>query len=260
MSELQFGLQLYSVRDRCQDKDDMLACLKELKAVGYNVVQLAGHSADITPEMIKAMMDESGLNAISIHGSYDRLKDDFDAYIKDLKTIGVKSIGTGMPGDLRTTPEGVMEFIKQINKIVPKLEDNGIHYGYHNHAFEFERFFPVGKNAMELMLENCIPEMKFELDLFWVQRGGANPIDMLRKFDGRMFTTHIKDMNGSKDSVATIAAVGKGNLNFAQILPVAGECGSQYVFIEQDNAPASGNSVEEVAFSLNTLKGMGFKF
>ena len=27
MTKLQFGLQIYSVRDHCQNKEDMLACL-----------------------------------------------------------------------------------------------------------------------------------------------------------------------------------------------------------------------------------------
>ena len=47
MTKLQFGLQIYSVRDHCQNKEDMLACLKGLKAMGYNVCQMAGQSRDI---------------------------------------------------------------------------------------------------------------------------------------------------------------------------------------------------------------------
>ena len=54
MTKLQFGLQIYSVRDHCQNKEDMLACLKGLKAMGYNVCQMAGQSRDITPAELRA--------------------------------------------------------------------------------------------------------------------------------------------------------------------------------------------------------------
>ena len=92
-----------------------------------------------------------------------------------------------------------------------------------------------------------------------MQRGGANPIDMLHRMKGRMVTSHIKDMNGSADNANVIATIGKGNLNFAAIIPVCDECGVEYVFIEQDNAPES-DSMACVEYSLNTLKKMGGRF
>ena len=53
--------------------------------------------------------------------------------------------------------------------------------------------------------------------------------------------------------------IGKGNLNFAAIIPACDECGVEYVFIEQDNAPES-DSMACVEYSLNTLKKMGGRF
>ena len=60
MTKLQFGLQIYSVRDHCQKKEDMLACLKGLKAMGYNVCQMAGQSADITPAELRTLLPPEG--------------------------------------------------------------------------------------------------------------------------------------------------------------------------------------------------------
>ena len=258
MTKLQFGLQLYSVRDHCQNKEDMLACLKTLKAMGYNVCQLAGQSADITPAEIRAMLDETGMECPAIHASYQRLCDDFDACVEEFKTIGVKYIGIGMPGEYKSI-EGVVKFAGEAGEIGAKLAKEGMKLMYHNHAHEFARFEQNGKTLEEMLVENSDENLFFELDLFWVQRGGANPIDWLRKLKGRMVTSHIKDMNGTTNSRNVIAPIGKGNLNFGAIIPACDENDIQYVFIEQDNAVES-DSFACVEYSLKTLKAMGGRF
>ena len=136
MTKLQFGLQIYSVRDHCQNKEDMLACLKGLKAMGYNVCQMAGQSRDITPAELRALLDESGMECPAIHTSYERMRDDFDAFVKDMKTIGCRYLGIGMPGEYKT-PEGIVRFAKEASAIGAKLAKEGMKLMYHNHAYEF---------------------------------------------------------------------------------------------------------------------------
>ena len=259
MTKLQFGLQLYSVRDHCQNKEEMLECLKKLKAMGYNVCQLAGHSSDITPAELRAMLDESGMECPAIHISFEQLRDNYDAFVADMKTIGVKYLGCGMPGEYRQSPEGIVKFAKEASAIGAKLAKDGMKLEYHNHAIEFERLPSTGKNIMEMLAENSDENLYFELDLFWVQRGGGNPIDWLHKMNGRMVTSHIKDMNGTMGNSCEIAPIGKGNLNFGAIIPACDECNVEYVFIEQDNA-VEGDSYACVEYSLNTLKNMGGRF
>lgn len=258
MTNLQFGLQLYSVRDHCKTKAEMLECLKILKKMGYNACQLAGHGQEITPADIREMLDETGMNCPAVHTSYERMRDDFDAFVADMKTMGVKYLGTGMPKEYKT-PEGIVKFAKEADTIGLKLAKEGMKLMYHNHAYEFERLEETGKTILETLVENSGEGLFFELDLFWVQRGGGNPIDWLRKLKGRMVTSHIKDMNGTLDNANAIAPIGKGNLNFSAIIPACDECGIEYVFIEQDNAPES-DSYACVEYSMDTLKKLGGRF
>jgi len=168
-----------------------------------------------------------------------------------MKTLGVTYLGMGMPKECYTA-EGVVAFAKEASELGKKLAEHGLHLMYHNHAREFERLESTGKNYMEMLLENSDENLLFELDLFWVQRGGGNPIDYLNRFKGRMVTAHIKDMDGSAENGNVIAAIGKGNLNFKSIIPACDACDIQYVFIEQDNAPEQG-SIGCVRDSLNYL-------
>ena len=50
------------------------------------------------------------------------------------------------------------------------------------------------------MLENTNPEyVSFELDVFWIQFGGGDPVALLKKYGDRWKLMHLKDMkHGTK--------------------------------------------------------------
>lgn len=259
MTKLQIGAQMYSLRDHCQNAEEMLAALKVLKAMGYNICQLSGHNREIPAEQIRDMLDESGMSCVCTHIGFQEMEEDIDRVIREHKLWNCEYPGIGgLPVEFRT-PEGYVEFAKRASKVAEKLQDNGLHFIYHNHAFEFERFEKVGKTGLELLMENCSPAVQFELDLYWVQMGGGNPLDWIEKVRGRMDVVHFKEMNGSRESRGVIAPIGKGNMNWAAIMAACDDIGVKYALIEQDNAVEQG-SLDCMFYSLNTLKRLGGRF
>lgn len=89
---------------------------------------------------------------------------------------------------------GYRTFAKLASGIARTLkEEHGLQFVYHNHDFEFERV--DGVTGMEVLLQESDPEVfGFELDMYWVQAGGANPVDWVHKVKGRMQVMHLKDM------------------------------------------------------------------
>ena len=81
-----------------------------------------------------------------------------------------------------------------LNAIGEMCNKAGIKFGYHNHAGEFRK---VGDTTMmDYLLENTKPEnVFFEMDVWWVVRAGASPVDYMKKYRGRFNTIHIKDRN-----------------------------------------------------------------
>ena len=55
MTNFQIGAQMYSVRNHCQNADEMLVALKVLKTMGYNCCQLSGHNKAIPAEQLRDM-------------------------------------------------------------------------------------------------------------------------------------------------------------------------------------------------------------
>lgn len=259
MTNFQIGAQLYSVRDHCQNAEDMLKCLKDLKALGYNTCQLSGHSADISAEQIKDMLDETGMTCACTHIGFQQMEEDIDTVIREHRLLGCAYPGIGgLPGEFRTA-EGYIEFAKRASKVADKLLDNGMHFLYHNHAFEFYRFPETGKTGLELLLENSSESVQFELDTFWVQMGGGNVLEWIEKVRGRMDVAHFKEMNGTVESRNVIAPIGAGNLNWTSIMKACDDIGVKFAMIEQDNAVET-DSIACMKFSHDTLAKLGGRF
>ena len=82
---MEYGLQLYSVRDFTQK--DLAYTLKKVAEIGYKYVEFAGffgHSA----EEVKAMLNEYGLVVSGTHSSLKELDEDFAATVKYHHAIG----------------------------------------------------------------------------------------------------------------------------------------------------------------------------
>ena len=61
------------------------------------------------------------------------------------------------------------------NEIGKRCRENGIKYGYHNHAFEFQKI--EDQVMLEYMIRHTDPEnVLFEMDVYWVVIGQNSPV------------------------------------------------------------------------------------
>jgi sugar phosphate isomerase/epimerase len=104
-------------------------------------------------------------------------------------------------------------------------------FGFHNHDTEFEKW--NGITALDRLYNEC-PDLYFILDVFWVQAGGASPLDYIKKYKDRIKVIHFKDYR-IKSRVRQYAEIGQGNLNWDAIIPLCVEQNIPYAVIEQDN-------------------------
>ena len=106
----------------------------------------------------------------------------------------------------------------------------GIKFAYHNHDFEFEVI--NGVRPMDLLLDTTDKDLvSFELDLYWITKGGGDPIEYIKKYPKRFPMWHIKDMA----SDASMTDVGEGIINFEQIFKYKDLSGLEHYFIERDD-------------------------
>lgn len=232
MDKNSIAAQLYTLREFLKTPGDIYETLKKVKKMGYNAIQVSG-MGPIDPAELKKMVDEIGLKICVTHISWDRLKNDLDNVIKEHKLWDCKYVGLGSaPGECRGNLDGYKKFLEEVSVIAKKIYDNGLQFVYHNHKFEFEKF--DGKTAMDFLFENSDPKaFGFELDTYWVQSGGANPVNWIRKVEGRMKVVHFKDM-AIKEDKQVFAEIGEGNLDWPEIIKACRETGVEWYAVEQD--------------------------
>ncbi|MCM8832887.1 MAG: sugar phosphate isomerase/epimerase [Candidatus Omnitrophica bacterium] len=247
------GVQLYTLREYCKSVEDTKNTFKKVREIGFRYVQISAVSEPKDVKELKKILDDNDLKAVSTHTGYDRIINDIEKVIEDHKILGCEAIFCpGLPKELHNK-EGYLKVAEQFNKVIPKIKENGLILGYHNHAIEFERY--EGKTGLEILLENC-PELQAEIDTYWVQYGGADPAYWIEKYKGRVSQVHFKDM-GIIDNQQVMPPIGDGNLNWEKIIKVCKKSKVKYCLIEMDKPTI--DPFQALEKSLENLISLGLK-
>ena len=252
MAKSRLAAQLYTVREFTKTPADIAVTMKKVRAIGYESVQLSA-LGPIEPAKLKKILDGEGLSVSATHISFQRMRDETQAVIDEHRLLGCEypAIG-GMPGEYRSA-EGFHRFAKDAEQVGRKLAAGGLHFGYHNHSFELEKF--DGKTGLEIIYSESDPKyVMAEIDTYWIQHGGGDPSAWIRRLAGRIPLLHLKDM-AVVEGQPCMAEVGEGNLNWPAILEASRSSGVEWYLVEQDVCPR--DPFESLAISFRNLREMG---
>ncbi|MCQ2431804.1 MAG: sugar phosphate isomerase/epimerase [Clostridia bacterium] len=271
MKHLPVAVQVYSVRDAAAA--DFKGTLQAIKDMGYDGVEFAGLYGN-KPEDVKALCKEIGLVPISAHVALDEMLADPEKVIGDYAAVGVKYIAVPyLQEDRRPGTPGWDKTIADIKLVAKVAKDKGIQMLYHNHDFEFVKI--DGKYALDILYEVISEDLlKTELDTCWVNVGGENPAEFVRKYTGRAPVVHLKDfvMAGKKpdnmyeligikpegaaasEEAFGFRPVGHGFQNMPAILEASVDAGAEWVVVEQDRPGPDKTPMESIKMSRDYLK------
>ncbi len=252
MSASVIGAQLYTLRDFLKTPDDIRTTFARVRDMGYEAVQCSGLGPIGAPEL-KQVADDAGLKIVATHIGFDRIRDDPQAVIDDHKLWECRHVAIGgMPQEYRD-PEGFARFAREASAAARPLIEAGLTFSYHNHSFELER---VGqRTGLQILADESDPEtFSFEIDTYWIQHGGANPVTWLHRLRHRMHVVHLKDL-AMEGSQQLFAEVGEGNLEWEPILAACRDAGIEWYLIEQDRCQR--DPFDSLKLSLDNLRAMG---
>ncbi len=251
---MKIGAQLYTVREHCKTLEDFAETLKKIADIGYTSVQVSG-VCDYDAEWLNAELLKNGLVCAITHYSPDAILKDPRGTVEAHKIFGCKYIGIGyMPGGLKGLCN-IDGFIESYNASARVINENGGYLMYHNHSFEFGHC-EDGRTYLERIADGFLPKhLGFTLDTYWIQVGGGNPAEWIKKFSGRVPCIHLKDL-AIVGNEQRMAPVGRGNINFDSVISAAESAGTRYLLVEQDNSYGN-DPFEELAVSYKNLRAMG---
>ena len=255
MSDTVIAAQLYTLREFLKTPADIAAGLKKVKRTGYDAVQVSG-VGPIEPKELRRIADDAGVEICATHVRGKKVFEQTEQLIEEHVILGCKNpaIATN-PAEMGGDLAGVMNFVKQADRVGRRLREAGMTFSYHNHHCEFEKL--GGRLIMDILYGETDPRyLQAELDVYWIQYGGGDPVAWIRKLAGRQTLIHLKDMTVRGDR-PIYAEVGEGNLNWPAILEAARAAGVRWYIVEQD--VCERDPFESLAISLRNLRGMGLK-
>lgn len=240
------GVQVYSVRDAL--KEDFAGSMKKLADIGYQYIEayglgVDGQIFDMSPEEYSRIVTDTGMEIVSTHGTYfqagegEKLRD--AALTAGIPHVIIPSLSTEDRKNYHKVAEN-------LNKLGEIFNDSGLLLGYHNHDAEFKK--QGDEVALEILLKETQPDLvSFQLDLYWVVKGGADPVALIEKYPGRFCSFHVKD--AAEDLEQT--TVGTGIVDFESVFNIKGKAGITYYFVEDERTDDPFGNLEAAFNYLN---------
>src|SRR5262249_25959652 len=129
--------------------------------------------------------------------------------------------------------EGYARIVRDAAPVIEKLKRAGIRFGYHNHDWEFQRTAP-GKTLYDILIEQGSRDLTLEIDVYWADHAGINPVRLFERCAGRVPVIHIKDKEVVEGEGPVMAPIGEGNLDWDGLLPAFAAAGVEWICVEQD--------------------------
>ena len=225
------GLQLYSLRDAM--KADALGTLKQVGDMGFTTLEAANYAEGkiygMTPSEFKKVVKGLGMKMTSAHlGGPDYTKENHNEAmdwwkkaLEDHLEAGVRfMVKPSMPS--AKTLDELKIWCDFYNHIGELTSASKVQFGYHNHDREFGKI--EGETIYDFMIKNTDPKkVFFEMDVYWVTKGGSKPVDYMNKYPDRFPLLHIKDEKEIGES---------GEIDFKPIYETAYKNGLKDAFVE----------------------------
>lgn len=252
------GIQMSTIKDKIEELG-AYGTLRACAELGYHCVEVS--QIPMTPENVagmKKVSEEFGIKIAACSAALEPmmpgmpgeyLVSDFDKIVADCKELNCDMLRIGMlPMTCMGSREKALEFVKRADEMAARLKEVGIDLYYHNHHVEFVKY--DGEYLLDI-IKNTTKHMGFELDIHWIQRGGENPVEFIKKYNGRIRLLHLKDYRigevkmpegdfdvqkfmAAFNDIVEFAEVGEGSLPVKECIEAGLEGGSEYFLIEQD--------------------------
>ena len=234
-------------------KGDWKSVLRKTAGFGYTEIETGGFLGDSADGFLSFCRD---IGMTPVAGGIN-FSDPRDKILKSLDLINSLKMKyavaywpwfTGGPFTL----EDCKKSVEQLNSLGKLCRENGLTFCWHNHNKEF---IPMEKGLPYdyLMANVDINLVKCEMDIYWVVKGGADPVNLLKKYRGRYVIMHVKDMAPGPEK--DFACPGSGIINFPAIFSETADQGIEHYFVERDNVI---NGMDCLKTSAEYLKKISF--
>src|SRR6266702_3765421 len=200
--------------------------------------------------LVPSKIERVGLQLYTVRHEMEK---DVEGTIARVAVIGHQYVVVPwIPVEKRTGIDGFKKIAADFNKAAEQARAAGLQFAYHNHDFEFA--VADGKLPYDVLLAETDPKLvQMEMDLYWITKGGQDPLAYFARWPGRFPMVHVKDSMGPPDN--KMADVGAGTIDWKRIFAKQQQAGIKHFFVEDDQ-PA--DAFASIKASCDYLKRLEF--
>lgn len=245
------GLALITVRGLAAR--DFERTLQSIAKIGYRDLDMYIYEGRRSAKETRAVLDLTGLTCRSARVATPALYRGWDRSLDAAKELGARWITlANVPYEERLTLRDWQELSEVFNRVGEAARQRELGFCYHNHDFELQPL--EGKVPLDLLLAATDAALvKLQMDVYWVTKGGRDPVNEIARLGSRVASLHLKDMDRTPER--GITSVGSGTIDFARILSAARSAGVSDYFVEED---APRDALAAARASYRYLSGLRF--
>jgi len=169
----------------------------EMEAAGYDYFEPFTISDDSDVDAITDAIDETGVGMSSAHQGLDETLDDPEAVAERYLQYGEPALIEPYIGpDTWSTESSVLDLAHDVNTAADHMADHGLEFGYHNHNHEFQQLDDADETGYDVFAEAVEDHVHLQLDVGWVETGGANPTEYISRYKDKISSIHEEEHGG----------------------------------------------------------------
>jgi len=189
----------------------------EMEAAGYDYFEPFTISDDSDVDAITDAIDETGVGMSSAHQGLDETLDDPEAVAERYLQYGEPALIEPYIGpDTWSTESSVLDLAHDVNTAADHMADHGLEFGYHNHNHEFQQLDDADETGYDVFAEAVEDHVHLQLDVGWVETGGANPTEYISRYKDKISSIHMKNMEDGG-----FVEIDEGDVNMKAVANVA---------------------------------------
>lgn len=230
---------------------DWRTVLKQAAELGYTEMETGDYLGD-TASSFLAYCRSIGLTIVAGGVGFNAADDETLRRLDALKELGADYAVTYWPW--LTGGPFTLADCKQSADILNNLgflcRQRDLTLCWHNHDKEFISF---GEGIpFDYLMNHTDPGLvKCEMDIYWVKKGGGDPLAVLQQYTGRIPILHVKDM--AAGVAQDFECPGSGIIDFGPVFAEALSQDIAHFMVERDNVPDGMACLQSAATYLRNL-------
>lgn len=214
-------------------KKDWKYALKQSVDYGFTEIEIGKYLGESAPVFLN-YCKEIGIRPVAGGIDFTTKEEELNQKLDNLAQLNINYAVVYWPWLVGGpfTLEDCKKSADLLNEMGLACKKRGLTLCWHNHNKEFTEM-EEGLPFDYLMLNTDKDFVKCEMDLYWVKKGGADPLEMLEKYSGRYAILHVKDMKPGMEQ--DFECPGSGIIDFASIFKEAHNQGVNHYMVEHDS-------------------------